>query len=240
MLSSLAKVLFIIAVPLVGILVFLFYPYLYNFFFRLWQIIPRFIKDRKKPFRLFGIYGFVGDVGSGKTMSMVYHLQKLRKKYGNKIYITTNFYYDDEDFHFSTYEDLLTVRDKPLVVAWDEIQNEFPARDFSKFPPALTTLLTQNRKMRGVRIYWTAQRCMHVDKYFRDLTNKIYFCGTLLGCFSFGYGVKSSLVGDDGKPKKRPIVCADYFAYVQNDSLRDCYDSYQILQSARNKGYGSE
>lgn len=71
---------------------------------------------------LFGIYGFFGLPGQGKTMCMCRQLSQMRKKYGDKIYIMTNFNYNDEDFQFKSWKDLLKEYDKPLIVAWDEVQ----------------------------------------------------------------------------------------------------------------------
>ena len=50
---------------------------------------------------------------------------------------------------------LLKEYDKPVVFAWDEVQNEFNSRDFKNFPVELLTLLTQNRKGHG------KQHCLH-------------------------------------------------------------------------------
>ena len=64
------------------------------FAFILWNIIDfyRFIRDRKvkKP-HLYGIYGYFGLWGQGKTISMVEELYSLRQKYNNDIYIFTTF-----------------------------------------------------------------------------------------------------------------------------------------------------
>lgn len=98
-------------------------------------LIYQCIKDKKESqLRLYGIYGFFGLPGRGKTMAMCKYLQDMRKKYGKDIYIMTNFFYKDQDFPFTTWKDLLKDYDKPLIVAWDEIQNEFNSRDFQNFP----------------------------------------------------------------------------------------------------------
>ena len=122
------------------------------------------VREKKEGLRMYGIYGFFGLPGTGKTMAMCKELADLRKKYGKEIYITTNFCYTDQDFVFQGWKDLLKTYDKPLVVAWDEVQNEFNSRDFKNFPIALLTQLTQVRKGKGIRIYYTSQRFHFVDK----------------------------------------------------------------------------
>ena len=107
----------------------------FKFIFLLPYLIYKAITDHKKrDIHLYGIYGYYGLPGKGKTMAMSYRLRELRKRYGNDIYIMTNYCYDDEDFQFTSWKDLLREYDKPLVVAWDEVQNEFNSRDFKSFP----------------------------------------------------------------------------------------------------------
>ena len=45
-------------------------------------------KNDKKP-HLYGIYGYFGLPGYGKTMAMSWELLELRKKYKDQIYIFT-------------------------------------------------------------------------------------------------------------------------------------------------------
>ena len=76
---------------------------------------------------------------------------------------------------------LLKDYDKPLVVAWDEVQNEFNSRDFKDFPISLLTKLTQVRKGNGIQILYTSQRWHFVDKNFRSLSFGCYDLD-ILGC----------------------------------------------------------
>ena len=77
-------------------------------------LIPKYIKDKaKRGVHLYGIYGYFGLPGKGKTMAMCKKLQDYRIKYGNQIYIMTNFHYKDQDFAFRSWKDLLKTYDKP-------------------------------------------------------------------------------------------------------------------------------
>lgn len=209
-----------------------------------WEIIDfyRFIRDRKirKP-HLYGIYGFFGLWGQGKTISMVEELYQLRKDYGDDIYIFTNFGFKLEDSEFDNWRMLLDEYDKSAVFAWDEIQNEFTSRDFKNFPTELLTMLTQNRKGNGIRIYYTSQRFSRVDKIFRELTYICYECKThfnrLTSCAGYyweDYEQLFSVKSVDNKlkihPRKRHI-------YIQTDFIRNLYDSYKMLESAKSKEY---
>ena len=140
-------------------------------------------KNDKKP-HLYGIYGYFGLPGYGKTMAMSWELLELRKKYKDQIYIFTNYGFKEEDKPFTDWRMLLDTYDKPAIFAWDEVQNEFNSRDFKNFPVELLTLLTQNRKGNGKRIYYTAQRYNRVDKVFRELSFRVGDCKTLFGRYT--------------------------------------------------------
>ena len=207
----------------------------------LYREIKRIIKKEEKKPHLYGIYGFFGLPGAGKTMAMVWQLEMYRRKYGNKIYIMTNFHYQGQDFEFTTWKDLLKDYDKPLVCAWDEVQNEFNSRDFKNFPVELLTLLTQNRKGNGKQILYTAQRWNRVDKVFRELTHYAVECKTFMGRLTrlryyhwMDYENLQSTPVVDKKMKIKPI---NIESFVQTDELRSKYDSYKMLESAKAKDY---
>ena len=207
-------------------------------------LIYRMIKDNKdKGVHLFGIYGFFGLPGKGKTMGMCKELQRLRDKYGDKIYIMTNFCYNDEDFQFTSWKDLLKEYDKPLVCAWDEVQNEFNSRDFKSFPIALLTLLTQVRKKNGIQILYTAQRWHFVDKNFRSLSFGCYECSTIAGTLTvtrlYDPVDYDNLCSQSDYDKRRKIHPIKTDSFLQTDALRNSYDSYKMLETAKSKEYMS-
>lgn len=200
------------------------------------------VKDKKeKGIHLYGIYGFFGLPGKGKTMGMCNELRRLRKLYGDNIYIMTNFCYNDEDFPFTTWHDLLKPYDKPLVVAWDEVQNEFNSRDFKTFPISLLTLLTQVRKKNGIQILYTAQRWHFVDKNFRSLSFGCYECSTVCGCLTITRMYDpvdyDNLCSNSDYDKRRRIHPIKTDSFLQTDELRNCYDSYRMLETAKCKEY---
>lgn len=206
-----------------------------------WYLSCKDAAEAKGKIHLYGIYGYFGLPGRGKTMCMCHRLRELRKKYGDKIYIMTNFAYRDEDFAFHSWKQLLLDYDRPLVVAWDEVQNEFNSRDFKSFPIALLTKLTQVRKGNGIQILYTAQRWHFVDKNFRSLSFGCWDCGTILGRYTFArmydpldYEQKCN---DTNVDRKNKVKCWGTVQFVQTDALRESYDSYKMLQTAKSKEY---
>lgn len=217
---------------LVFLKVLFLFPYL---------LYKRIVDKKGMGVHLFGIYGFFGLPGKGKTIAMCKRLRQLRQQYGDDIYIMTNFCYDDEDFSFTGWKDLLKEYDKPLVCAWDEVQNEFNSRDFKSFPISLLTLLTQVRKKNGIQILYTSQRWHFVDKNFRSLSFGCYECSTICGCYTItklydpvDYDNLCSTSEYDKRRKIRPIRVD---SFLQNDDIRNCYDSYKMLESAKSKDY---
>ena len=222
-----------------------FFIRLIKFIIYLPAIIVGYIIDMRdnRGVHLYGIYGFFGLPGKGKTMAMCYRLKELRRMYGNDILITTNFCYDDEDFAFTTWKQLLKNYDKPLVVAWDEIQNEFNSRDFKNFPIPLMTQLTQVRKGNGIQILYTAQRWHFVDKNFRSLSFGCYDCNTILGRYTIAkmydvddYDQKCNEIKVSNKIK---IRSKDWISFYQTKKLRNSYDSFKMLETAKSKEYMS-
>lgn len=209
-----------------------------------WRVIDvfRYIKNfRKDDLRLYGIYGYFGLWGQGKTIGMTKELYDLRSKYKDRVYIFTNYGFKLEDKPFSNWEMLLDEYDKPAVFAWDEVQNEFSSRDYKNFPVQLLTILTQNRKGNGKRILYTAQRWARVDKVFRELTLYCYECKTrfsrLTSLRAYHWEEYEQLVDTSNVDSKVKIKSQHRKIFVQSDYLRSLYDSYQMLKSAKEKTY---
>lgn len=200
-------------------------------------------KSEGNGVHLYGIQSYYGLPGQGKTYAMSRELRQLRKRYGDKIYICTNYFYDDQDFPFTGWQQLLQPYDRPLVVAWDEVQNEFNSRDFKNFPIQLLTMLTQVRKGNGVRILTTSQRYHFVDKNFRSLADTVVDCHTIMGCFGVCHYYDpmdyDELTNTSQVQQKMRIRPKKTLCYVQNDDIRGCYDSFAMLQSAKSKDYQS-
>lgn len=192
---------------------------------------------------MYGIYGFFGLPGYGKTMAMSKELLDLRSRYGNDIYIFTNYGFSQEDRPFKDWRMLLDEYDKPCVFAWDEVQNEFNSRAYANFPIELLTLLTQNRKGHGKRIYYTAQRYARVDKVFRELSFLVGDCRTLFGRYTrvrfFDTEDYEMLQSTPDVNKRMKIKPRKKMSFIQTDFIRDCYNSYQMLETAKSKEYMS-
>jgi len=153
----------------------------------IYDVVSRTKNDNKE---LYGFYMYCGLPGEGKTLSLARQLSYLRSKYGDKIYICTNFRWKHEDFQFQSWKMLVKPGgyDKPLVVGFDEIQNEFQSRDFKSFPKELITAITQFRKGNGIAVYGTTQVFTNVDTLIRGQCKEVIHCRTRLNRLTINRG----------------------------------------------------
>jgi len=198
-------------------------------------------KSKDRRIHLYGIWCFVGLPGAGKTMSLVHYLDEQRRKYGEKILIITNFYYAGEDKHLSGWDMFLEEYDKPVIFAWDELQNEFNSREYRKFPMRLVHELTQNRKGNGKQIVYTTQTFSAVDSNFRNLTSQVVDCRTYFGrltrCRYYKREFYECRVESKSVDKKVSIKPIKKERFIQTDYLRGRYDSFQRLDYLKGLNY---
>lgn len=207
-----------------------------------WNFVDlyRFFKNGRKV-HLYGIWLFCGLYGQGKTMALTEYLCRMREKYGDEIYICTNYGFKYEDFPLNSWKDLLPEYDKPIIFGYDEIQNEFNSRDYKNFPYELVKMLTQNRKGNGKQIVGTAQRFGRVDKTIRELCTHVVECkrawfGRVTKTRKYDVDDYEQYLNEIEVAKKRKIPYHRY-KFVQTDYLRDAYDSFAMIETAKSKEY---
>jgi len=208
-----------------------------------WVILDiyRAMKNKEKKAHLYGIWCFVGLPGAGKTMSLVHYLDQQRRKYGDKILIITNFYYAGQDAHLNDWHMILDEYEKPVIFAWDELQNEFNSREYKGFPMPLVHELTQNRKGNGKQIVYTTQTFTAVDKNFRSLTSIVVDCRTYLKRLTTAKHYKREFYEARTEAKqierKVRIRAKRKERFIQTDYLRSRYDSFQRLDYLKTLDY---
>ena len=207
-----------------------------------WLIIDKF-RDNPEIFSEYGCWFFVGKQGSGKTMSLVETLERLRKRYP-KLKIYTNFGYTYETAPLLKLTDLLN-RDLynglyGTVFVIDEIQNEFSASTSRDFPESVLSLVTQQRK-NHILILTTSQVFTRVSKPLREQCYRAIECKTLFGRYTMckhydGIDYADAVdKADDYKREHRPRI--QYHSFVQTDKLRECFDSYKLIDKLSREGF---
>lgn len=200
-----------------------------------------FIKNGRYK-RLFGVHMYVGEVGSGKTISAVNEALKLKEQ-DERIKIYSNFYLKNEDGRIEHWSDMLDVPSYSIIIL-DEVQNTFSQREWNTFPPQLVQLLTQNRKWGrkkdengevrppGIRLIMTTQDYENTDIMIRRLCNRVISCNSWFSgrlIMNRWYSRKEYEKTDE---KRRNDGLK---ALVVDDNLRNQYDTYRILASMKNE-----
>ena len=207
-----------------------------------WMIVDK-LRDNPDIFSPYGCWFFVGKQGSGKTMSLAWTLEQLRKEYP-RLKIYTNFDYKYETAPIKKLKDLLN-RDLyngeyGTVFAIDEIQNEFSSASSRDFPETVLSLVTQQRKQH-ILILCTSQVFTRVSKPLREQAFRVIECRTLFGRYTLckhydGIDYADSVDrSDDFKHDHRPRI--QYQSFVQTDKLRECFDSYKLIEKLSREGF---
>lgn len=195
-----------------------------------WKIIDvrRNKKYGVKP-HLFGVRCVTGMYGCGKTVTMTKIALDFRRKYGDKIYICSNFGLSIQDFPFNSINQTVKQYDKPIIFLWDEVQNDFPAQE-KVFPKEVRQALTLNRKGNGKMFYWASQDHELVHKTIRRLTIEYGQVKTIMGRFTkirwykdYDYRALFEEVDINKKIKIHPFK-TDKF--IQSDYIRSLYNSF--------------
>lgn len=185
---------------------------------------------RGKPKKFWGIYQFVALPGEGKTLSMVAHMERVRKQLDNRVYIATNFCYKNEDASITHWTDMIRaakyaeIHGMHSVIALDEIHTTFDASDWKSFPPEMLSLLSFNRKY-GMQFLCSAQIYDRIPKKVRDIANYTVICKNTWGLdrhFKNYYFSKSDYEDKfAGQRKKAEFIRT----YVAGDDLYALYDT---------------
>lgn len=195
-----------------------------------WKLIDLYrFKKYGKKLHMYGVRCLTGMYGCGKTMAMTKIALNLRNKYGNDIYICTNFGLAIQDFEFNDVKQTGVQYDKPIVFMWDEVQNEFPATD-KVFPKEIRQALSLNRKGNGKMFYWASQDHELVHKTIRRLTIEYGVCKSIFGRYTkvrwyrdYDYRALYEEVDINKKMKIHPFK---KMKFIQSDYIRSLYDSY--------------
>ena len=229
---------------LIKILLLLFSAFLIFLVIKSWYVLKNipfaflFYKKNKKSDEMFPFYGmhfYCGRQGSGKTFSMTYELEKIRKQYP-KCKIYTNYGYKYQTMPI--YNISMLQNDKyyngtdGVVFAIDEIQNLYQSSNTNNVPPEVLGVVTQLRKQK-VYIICTSQVFTRVSKPLREQAFFITECKTLFHSLTVchKYNADEYLLDLDRVEKQaKPI---EQYSIVHNDKLRNLYDTYMLIKSIK-------
>lgn len=165
--------------------------------------------------------GFTGNMGSGKTLSLVSEIYKYYKL-GYKIYSNVAFSFPHEKL---TLADLIEYNQndytlKDCVVVIDEAHIFLDSRtSYAKRNLVISYFLTQTRK-KSVKLFYTTQKIHQIDKRLRENTDII------IECSSFKikdrlYIVQTKIFTYDYRIVKKLLYANPYFSL---------YDTNQVIR----------
>lgn len=181
-----------------------------------------------------GVCMVVGEQGAGKTITSSYILHRIKCLYPNcQIFSNTPLSFADKDIT-SPEELILNDNGKWGVVKFiDEIQNWFNSAESKNFPPEMLSEISQQRKQHSL-IVCTSQRFDRVSKAIRQQTHYIIKPVTFLGCLTYVRCYRPNVNEDGAIVDLRKLRS---FFFVQNDELRNCFDTYAKIRRLSLKGF---
>ncbi len=144
-----------------------------------WLLIDFLERDlHRGEFSEYGFTFYVGRQGTGKTISMVNYLDRMKERYPHCL-IVTNFQYRQSDYIMTDWRDLLTIRNGTdgMIFAIDEIHSEYDSSKWNDVPEYLLSEISQQRKQR-IKIIASAQFFTRVAKPLREQAATVVNCST--------------------------------------------------------------
>ncbi len=203
-----------------------------------WDFPKRLIQDyySRNPdgFDTYGVHVFAGEQGSGKSIAAA-HFIKMIKERNPLCHIASNISLDFQDGVIHDWTDIIQTSNGTdgQVIFLDEIQNWFSSNESKNFPPEMLTEITQQRKQRKI-VVGTSQVFTRISKPIREQITLLYKPMTIAGCLTIVRVYKVSL-NDDGTVKNMKM--RRWYAFVHDDVLRSCYDTYEKVERLSVKGF---
>ena len=183
------------------------------------------------------ICGFIGKMGSGKTLSMVREVCKYKAQ-GFTIYSNfhLNFPYEPLDFDelFNMAESQESLHN--VVILLDEVHIMLDSRSsMKKSSKVISFWLNQSRKQ-GIKIFYTTQHLHQIDKRLRSATDFFCFCD---GIKYLHKGKESFIVlntltdGENSRPER--FLGNKFFKYYDTNEVISFMDSEPVTS-----GHGEE
>ena len=186
------------------------------------------------PYR--GIVCFTGEQGAGKTIAMMQFARSMKEQYPQSyVLANTDVTFADEQFTEPSPIFERTNDDKGLIIILDECQNYFNSKMSRDMPPELLATVTQNRKSHRICLM-TSQSFYMLAKDIRTMTNcgEIRSCHTILGCLTYVIRRHPTFDNDGNLIKSRFL---GIYAFVHDDDLRSCYDTYAVVHNLYKSGF---
>jgi hypothetical protein len=199
---------------------------------KLLLFIKLILKDfrEKKPDRPYGITCYVGLPGTGKTLSMVEELNRLKVKFP-KAWIYTNFGYKGETGALTNWKQLVELDNGVYGILYglDEAQDMFDRNDWKNMPKPILGVFAQNRK--------AAKKIICTSQAYEDLVVDIRRrCHFIIECWNICNRWVFQRAFAPGDYKQFDGVIHDRkrawkYNFIATDEIYNAYDSYKLIEN---------
>ena len=234
--------IFIVLLVLIGITLLI--PYTRDFYRSLYYCF----KNPKDPFDdFYGMLGFAGYYGQGKSMAMshtILRFQKLAEKHGKDLRIYTNYHFNGQDGQLMSLNDIENICDNKrktnddsyVIFAIDELQNCLNSRNWNetKKLESLLPIFTMTRKLRVMFLYTTPVASMS-DKTIRISSRSIYLCKKVNRYFFIRWRVEPIQL--EGNLKEIQLSLFPSGHTLLTDEVMNSYNSYAFIETLQRQDY---
>lgn len=205
-------------------------------FFKTWKYRN---KNKMKDFPYYGIRAYMGEFGSGKTLSSVNFCFDVLSKYPKSIFISNTFIKGvKNDTHIFTgadqlvkvLQEVLTEKNKNGYVIFIDEMHVVLSELFATSNPVFLAYLSQLRKL-GVVIVGTCQlynKCPKVIRDYLRLSGQIIFCHKILRGITLNrYVDMETCVETSSLKLDYKLKNIDWFFHTVE--LYECYDTHAVI-----------
>jgi len=206
----------------------------------------------KEFFRPTGTQMYVGQQGSGKTISAVKHALDIKARYPKAIIVSNlrlNYltsvsleqYLENgiAPLQYIFFQNMDELADcltqvnngfRGVLYLIDEIHTYFNALDSKNIPMFVFTEISQQRKQRKC-IVATSQLFMRTAKPFREQCDNVIECKTIFGFITFTIAYDGAALSLEGEEKAKSIHKKRLGWFFHTRKIREAYDTYQKVVS---------
>lgn len=199
----------------------------------------RFILDRlltdPDEFNMYGLWCFVGQQGSGKTIALVDMLHSIKSRFPRckvlsniDIAFCDQIITDPNDFVFND-----NGKDG-MVVVLDEAQNWFNSAESRNFPPEVLQEICQERKQHKM-IVMTTQRFNRLSSALREQIDYYVKPFTIAGCLTVVRIYRPDIKQFEAEIQK--LRRQRTYFFVHDDNIRNSYDTRAKVARLTLKGW---
>ena len=235
-----------IAFIIITLIIFtLIFPLTRDFYISLYYCF----KNKKDPFmEFYGMIGFAGYYGQGKSMAMTHTIikyQKIAEKYGENLKIYTNYHFYGQTGQLNSLNDIERICDEKrknendnsyVIFAIDELQNCLNSRNWNetKKLESLLPIFTMTRKLKVMFLYTTPVASMS-DKTIRISSKSIYLCKKINRYFFIRWKVEPIQLEGNLKEIKLSLIPTAHT--LLNEEIMESYDSFAFIETLQKQDY---